>query len=53
MMCIRGYSSDILDAVNFDEQLEITSKLPPNTEHFEKSFNGIKIYCCLILISYA
>ena len=40
MMCVRGYSSDVADAINLDEKLKTASKLPPNTEHFEKSFNG-------------
>ena len=35
-MCVRGYS---LDAINLDEKLETTSKLPHNIQ-FEKSFTG-------------
>ena len=40
MMCIRGYSSDITDAINLDERLKTASKLPLNEEQFEKSFAG-------------
>ena len=52
MMCIRGYSSDIEDAINLDEKLETTSKLPPNNGQFEKSFAGIYMYIkiCLVVI---
>ena len=41
MMCIRGYSSDVPNAINLDEKLETASKLPPNNGQFEKSFAGI------------
>ena len=40
MMCVRGYSSDVSNAINLDEKLEANSKLPPN-EQFEKSFSGM------------
>ena len=43
MMCIRGYSSDVADAINLDEKLETSSKLPPNNGQFEKSFAGMFI----------
>ena len=46
MMCIRGYSSDVSDAINLDEKLEATSKLPPKNGLFEKSFAGM--YACKI-----
>ena len=46
MMCIRGYSSDVADAINLDEKLEATSKLPPKNGLFEKSFAGM--YACKI-----
>ena len=49
-MCIRGYSSDIEDAINLDEKLETTSKLPPNNGQFEKSFAGMYIKICLVVI---
>ena len=42
-MCIRGYSSDIADAINLDEKLETSSKLPPSSGQFEKSFAGMYI----------
>ena len=44
MMCVRGYSSDIPDAINLDEKLETTSKLPPSIGHFEKSFTGTYVH---------
>ena len=40
MMSVRSYSSDVADAINLDEKLETTSKLPPNNRQFEKSFAG-------------
>ena len=40
MMCVRGYSSDIPDAINLDEKLETSSKLSPNNGQFEKNFAG-------------
>ena len=40
MMCVRGYSSDVSDAIHLDEKLEAASKLPPNIGQFEKSFTG-------------
>ena len=46
MICIRGYSSDVADAINLDEKLEATSKLPPKNGQFEKSFAGV--YVCKI-----
>ena len=44
MMCVRGYSSDIPDAINLDEKFESASKLPPNNGQFEKSFAGMYKY---------
>ena len=44
MMCIRGYSSKIPDAINLDEKLETTSKLLHNIGQFEKSFTGMYSY---------
>jgi len=43
MMCVRGYSSDVVDAINLDEKLEAASKLPPNNGQFEKSFAGMYV----------
>ena len=40
MMCVRGYSLDVSDAIHLDEKLEAASKLPPNKVQFEKSFTG-------------
>ena len=40
MMCVRGYSLDVVDAINLDEKLETSSKLPPNNGQFEKSFSS-------------
>ena len=55
MMCVRGYSSDIADAINLDEKLETSSKLPPNNGQFEKSFAGmyVKVYFVIILLHLA
>ena len=41
MMCVRGYSSDVADAINLDEKLKTSSKLPTNSGQFEKSFTGM------------
>ena len=41
MMCVRGYSSDVADAIHLDEKLEAASKLPPNIGPFKKSFTGM------------
>ena len=41
MMCVRGYSSDVADAIHLDEKLEAASKLPPNIGQFKKSFTGM------------
>ena len=41
MMCVCGYSSDVVDAINLDEKLNTSSKLPPNDGQFEKSFSGM------------
>ena len=43
LMSIRGYGSDVADAINLDEKLKAASKLPPSLAQFEKFFTG-KIY---------
>ena len=53
MMSVRGYSSDIPDAINLDEKLETTSKLPPNNGQFEKSFAGTYVQVYLYYSIYA
>ena len=40
MMCIRGYSIDIPDAINLDEKLDTDSKLPPDLVNYNKCFTG-------------
>ena len=50
MMCIRGYSSDIPDAINLDEKLETASILPPGIGQSEKSFTSMCDIDSLLLL---
>lgn len=48
MMCVRGYSTDISDAINLDEKLESVSKLPPNIVNYKISFVGKLCTCDVV-----
>ena len=40
MMCIRGFAVDVPKAIALDDQLETSSKQPPNNSEYVKSFTG-------------
>jgi len=40
MMCVRGYSSVVRNAIKLDEKLKAASKQPPPDGLYDKSFFG-------------